>query len=185
MSTMPREDLHWDRAVYSGAMQKRLRPLMFVILVIVLALFSARPASAQAGLEDESEKIRTIIKQYEKSVSDADTTLASQIWSLTADVTFIHPGGHEHGWEEIKRNLYEKLMRDLFSERKLSASDISIHVYKDAAWAEFNWVFVAKLRSDGSPVRTEGRETQVYQKTERGWRIVHVHYSGMLAAPKS
>ncbi len=76
-------------------------------------------------------------------------------------------------------------MRDVFSERKLSCSDISIHIYKDAAWAEFNWVFVAKLRSDGSPVRTEGRETQVYQKTDRGWRLVHVHYSGMPAAPKS
>ena len=93
-------------------------------------------------------------------------------------------GGHEHGWEEIKRNLYEKLMRDVFSERKLSASDISIHVYKDAAWAEFNWVFAAKLKGDGSPVRTEGRETQVYQKTGQGWRIVHVHYSGMPVAPK-
>ena len=184
MSTVQHEDLDWDGAVHSGANQKHFRTLI-AILVVFLALFSSKPASPQAGSEAESEKIRTIIKKYEKSIADADTTLASQIWSQTTDVSFIHPRGHEHGREEIKRNVYEKLMRDVFSERKLSCSDISIHIYKDAAWAEFNWVFVAKLRSNGSPVRTEGRETQVYQKTDRGWRLVHVHYSGMPPAPKS
>lgn len=185
MSTKQYADLHCDGAFHSGANKKHLRPRALAMLVIFLALFSPKPASAQVGSEAEIEKIRTIIKKYEKSVTDADTTLASQIWSQTTDVSFIHPRGYEHGWEEIKGNVYEKLMRDVFSERKLSASDISIHIYKDAAWAEFNWVFVAKLRSNGSPVRTEGRETQVYHKTDRGWRLVHVHYSGMPVAPKS
>jgi len=130
--------------------------------------FSATFAIAQAASDDEVETIRALIHQYEKSVSNADTSLASEIWSQTDDVSFIHPLGHEHGWDEIKRNVYEKMMGELFSERKLTASDISIHVYKDAAWAEFNWVFVATLRSNGSPVKTEGRETQVYHRTSRG-----------------
>jgi len=29
------------------------------------------------------------------------------------DVSFINPAGHEHGWEEIKRNFYEKTMEAL------------------------------------------------------------------------
>ena len=133
-------------------------------------------ACACAGQEAE---IRNIIRTYEKSVSAADTALAAQIWSTTADVSFIHPQGEEHGWEQIKSNVYEKLMRDVFSERELTASDIQIHVYGDAAWAQFHWVFHAKLRSDGSAVKTAGRETQIYCKTAGGWRIVHVHYSAL------
>ena len=68
-------------------------------------------------------------------------------------------------------------MRDLFSERKLTASNLAIHAYKDAAWAEFIWVFTAKLRSNGSEVKSQGWETQIFRKTDKGWRLVHVHYS--------
>jgi ketosteroid isomerase-like protein len=31
---------------------------------------------------------------------------------------------------------------------------------------------------------THGRETQVYRKMADGWRLVHVHYSGMPVAEK-
>ena len=74
-------------------------------------------------------------------------------------------------------------MRDAFSERNLIVRDVTIHVDGDAAWAEFYWHFDAKLRSNGSPVTTDGRETQIYRKdNSRGWVLVHVHYSGMPAA---
>lgn len=187
MSTNQDTNGDCDRAVDSGANKNHL--LLFsalaVLLAIFMVLFSPLAASAQTASEAETEKIRTIIKKYEKSVSDADTKIAGEIWLQTNDVYFIHPLGQEHGWEEIKRNVYEKLMGETFSERKLSASDIAIHIYNDAAWTEFSWVFVAKLRGSGSPVRTEGRETQIYRKTEIGWRLVHVHYSGLLVKPKT
>jgi ketosteroid isomerase-like protein len=65
-----------------------------------------------------------------------------------------------------------------FSERKLTPKDIVVHVYGDTAWSEFSWDFVAKVRKDGSPFHSEGRETQFYHREKGGWRIVHVHYSG-------
>jgi ketosteroid isomerase-like protein len=95
------------------------------------------------------------------------------------DVTFIHPLGHEHGFDQIKQNVYTHLMGDTFSERKLSVHDVSVHVHGDSARAEFYWDFVAKFRKDGFPLTTHGRETQLYQKIQGRWRLVHVHYSGM------
>src|ERR1700682_2730897 len=120
-----------------------------------------------------------LIEKYAKSVDDADTTLAAQVWLNSPDVSFIHPLGHEHGFEQIKQNVYQRLMGDTFSERKLSVHDVSVHVYGDAAWAEFYWDFAAKFRKDGSPLATHGRETQLYRKEQGRWRLVHVHYSGM------
>jgi ketosteroid isomerase-like protein len=123
--------------------------------------------------------IHRLIAKYAQSVDTADVKLAAELWSNTGDVSFIHPRGHEHGWDGVRVNVYEKAMGESFSERKLSVHDIAIRLYGDAAWAEFDWDFVAKFRNDGKPLKTQGRETQVYHKGSRGWEIVHVHYSGM------
>jgi Xaa-Pro aminopeptidase len=130
----------------------------------------------------ESAAIKSLIAKYAKSVDDADTALAAEIWLDSPDVSFIHPLGHEHGFEQIKQNVYKHLMGETFSERKLTVHDVSVHVYGDAAQAEFYWDFTAKFRKDGSPLTTHGRETQLYQKIQGRWRLVHVHYSGMPVA---
>jgi len=146
---------------------------------------SKAQASAQAQVATaEAEEIRQLIGKYTTSVDKADTELASQVWLDSPDVSFIHPLGHEHGFEQIKQNVYKRLMGDTFSERKLTAHDISVHVYREAAWAEFYWDFEAKYRKDGSPLTTHGRETQVYLKIQGRWRLVHVHYSGMPVTEK-
>ena len=164
----------------------------WMAFVMIALTFAASPALTQNAAEPrirvdaqardnaaESENISRLIAKYAESIDTADTTLASQIWLNSTDVTFIHPLGHEHGWEQIKRNIYEGLMGSNFSERKLSPHDISVHVSGDSAWSEFYWDFVAKFRKDGSIITTHGRETQVYHKEPDGWRLVHVHYSGM------
>ena len=137
------------------------------------------PATPAASAD--ASDIRDIIGKYAKSVDEADTTLASQIWLDSAEVSFIHPLGHEHGFEQIKQNVYRHLMGDTFAERKLDIHDVSVHVYGDSAWAEFYWDFAAKFRKDGSSITTHGRETQVYRKVQGKWRLVHVHYSAMPA----
>jgi len=124
---------------------------------------------------------RTIAK-YAESIDAADATLASQIWWDSPEVSFIHPLGHEHGFDQIKQNVYQRLMGETFSERKLTPHDITIHVYGDIAWAEFYWDFNAKFRKDGKSITTHGRETQIYRKLPSGWRLVHVHYSPMPAS---
>jgi len=134
------------------------------------------------GTAATSEQIKSLITRYAKSVDGADTDLASQVWWDSPQVSFIHPLGHEHGFEQIKENVYKKLMGGMFSERKLSFHGVAVQVLGDAAVAEFYWDFAAKFRKDGSPITTHGRETQVYRKTQDGWRLVHVHYSGMPVA---
>jgi len=135
-----------------------------------------------SDLSADSEKIRSLIAKYTQSVDSADAKMAAEVWLDSPDVSFIHPLGHERGFAQIKRNVYEKLMGQTFSQRKLTAHDISVHIYADSAVAEFYWDFAAKLRKDGSPLTTHGRETQIYQKQNGMWRLVHVHYSGMPAA---
>ncbi len=141
---------------------------------------TAQKAPSKAANDPRTEnELRQMVAKYAKSVDEADTALAAQVWLDSPDVSFIHPKGHEHGFDQIKQNVYTHLMGETFSERKLSPRDIAVHVHGNSAWVEFYWDFVAKFRKDGSSITTHGRESQVYWKTPQGWRLVHVHYSGM------
>jgi ketosteroid isomerase-like protein len=136
---------------------------------------------AAVGDDEAKAQIRRDVDTYMQSITNADLKLAATIWLTTPDATFIEPLGHERGWDEIASVVYLKLMGDTFSKRSLrNVSDVSIHLYGNAAVVEFDWDFVATLRSDGkTQIHTTGRESQMYVKfPDKGWRLVHVHYSG-------
>jgi Xaa-Pro aminopeptidase len=144
-------------------------------------LNSSQIVESQPGAsQNQEDEIKNLIAKYVKAVDAADTTLAAQVWLEAPDISFIHPLGYEHGWEQVKHNVFEREMRGLFSERELTVRDVSIRQFGDTAVAEFYWHFVAKLRADGSTIATDGRETQIYHRSgPRGWALVHAHYSGM------
>jgi len=150
---------------------------MFVLFAAMVSV--AAPAISQTPADSDTQVIEGLISDYAKSVSLADTALAERLWQNADSVTFIHPLGHERGWPAIKKNVYEDLMGALFSVRDLKIERPSIHVSGNSGWSEFYWTFNATLKENGSPVVTRGRETQIYQRENGQWRIVHVHYSGM------
>jgi ketosteroid isomerase-like protein len=138
--------------------------------VIAFTLSCAAPG------DKADDAVRQQIAKYTAALDAADIDLASQVWRTSADVSFIHPAGHAHGWEEVK-GIY-KFFGSSFSERKLTVRDVSVHVNGGTAWAEFYWHFVAKPGNGGPVVQTDGRETQIYYKAGNRWQLVHVHYSG-------
>lgn len=150
----------------------------FAAVLVPAVLAQDSNASARA-------EIRRDMDTYMRSVDAADPNLAATVWLTTPDASFISPVGHERGWNQIANDIYVKLMGQTFSKRQLTAqAEPVIHVYGDAAVAEFDWDFVATLRSNGSPVHTTGRESQFYVKfPHQGWRLVHVHYSGPAVPP--
>ena len=151
--------------------------------VVLGTLACAMPAAAVPSEGKAVEEISSLIAKYAQAVGGADIKLASEVWADSSDVSFIHPMGHEHGWEAVKTNIFVKLMGETFSERNLKVKDLHVHAYGDAAWAEFYWDFAAKFRKDGTAIETHGRESQIYRKIGGRWRLVHVHYSGMPVAP--
>lgn len=154
---------------------------LLILAVIAPAAF-AQDSNAAARAE-----IRRDMDTYMRSVDAADPNLAATVWLTTPDASFISPVSHERGWDQVADDIYVKLMGQTFSKRHLTAqAEPVIHVYRDAAVAEFDWDFVATMRSNGSPVHTTGRESQVYIKFPgKGWRLVHVHYSGPAVPPPS
>lgn len=132
-------------------------------------------------MENKTEDIiKDNVAKYAKSIDEANLTLAADIWLDSPHATFIHPRGHERGFEEVKKNFYTGTMGDRFSERRLNVFDLTVQVHGDTAIAEFYWYFIAKFKEDGTFKETKGRESQVYIRNDVfEWRLVHVHYSNM------
>jgi hypothetical protein len=154
-----------------------------ILLAIILAsTFMGNPANSQtlksqSQLVTDSILFNTLVARYTQSIDQADTVLASEVWSHTDEVSFINPRGNEYGWNGVK-NIYT-MFHNNFSTRKLSFLDLKYADYGDVAWLEFYWVFDATLKMNNNPVQTKGRETQIWRKVNDEWRLVHVHYSGM------
>ncbi len=152
------------------------RHILYSCVAISMAMLMAPSSSFAKSAEDT---IRDDVLIYMKSINAADTTLGATVWATTPQSTFIHPFGHERGWDQIKGNFYEKIMGGALKDRTLKpASDISVTVYGDSAVVEFDWDFNATFVANGQPLHTTGRESQVYEKLPGlGWRIVQIHYS--------
>jgi len=149
--------------------------LAMVIFAVALTAFAQEPKPASA-----EDAIRRLIAKYAEAADAANPALAAaEVWENSPDVSFINPAGREQGWDEVQ-GFYTKIMGGMFSQRKLNVHEPKIHVYGDSAWAEFEWDFTATMKTNGQPVHTRGRETQIYRKTGPDrWALVHVHYSAM------
>lgn len=155
----------------------------FILWGVICAVCGSAGLLGQTGRRDaDVESLRQLIAQYATAVDEASTERAEQIWSHATDVSFIFPLGEAHGLEEIEQKVYRDAMGGLFSERDLKIAEPAIHVDGEMAWSEFHWRFHAKQRKDGSPVVSEGVETQIYRKEAGRWRLVHVHYSGAVVS---
>ncbi|MGV0813481.1 nuclear transport factor 2 family protein [Mycolicibacterium boenickei] len=125
-------------------------------------------------------ELRRKIGEYLASIDAADTELAGAVWETSDRVSFIHPRGHEYGWDEVAKNFYGITMGATFRQRSLRLDgEPRITIYDGgAAVVEFEWTFVALRVDNGETLRTRGRESQVFIANGQDWKLVHVHYSG-------
>lgn len=122
------------------------------------------------------EKINKLLKNYVKSVNECDTELARTFWDDEDEISFIHPRGYEHSFEEIKNNFYHGSMGK-FSNRDLRLFDIKAKLYGEAAFLEFHWDFYATVKETGENIIHKGRETQFLIWRNDRWKISNIHYS--------
>ena len=153
---------------------KRIIPLTVMLMAVALTMSSC--TSEKVNIEAEKAEISKIIDAYCKTINDDDLELVNEIWSHGDEVSFIGPSGRYSTYNEIRDNFVHGVFGVNFTKRNLQKEELSITVYGDAAWAEFNWVFDA-IRNDGSPHNTKGRESQFFHKENGQWKLVHIHYS--------
>jgi ketosteroid isomerase-like protein len=127
-------------------------------------------------ITNEESRVQEVLDRYLRSIDAADVGLAAEVWAHGPTVEAVTPLGRFKGWDSVRDGLYVNFLQKLFSERRLTPSDVTIRVVGDAAWAVFDWSFAAK-RADGQPFVSRGWESHVYQRVDGRWAIVQLHYS--------
>ena len=134
----------------------------------------AAPVSNGNQASDAAD-IRAILDRYVKAVNDADENGFRELWAQPNDASYVNPLQRLRSWGELQ-GFWQSLMQRYSVRRELKATNVTIHTNGEAAWAVFDWDF-AGIQADGKPYQSRGWETQVYRKTDQGWRLAHVHYS--------
>ena len=156
----------------------------WIALVAAATVSLFLPACHRApDIEQDQREVQQVLEKYLQSVKTADVTLASEVWLQSPDIVVVTPLGRFQGWDNVRQSLYVDFLQKFFAERNLQASHLTIEVAGNAAWAVFDWAFTGKL-ANGQPFTSKGWESHVYQRTERGWRIAHLHYSVPAPPPR-
>ena len=123
------------------------------------------------------EKPKELLMNYAKSINECNIELAKEIWNQEDRISFIHPIGYEHNFDEIKENFYIKTMQQRFSKRDLRIRDLKYTIYENTAIVEICWDFYAHFIETNSDIIHKGRETQFLVLKNNEWKITHIHYS--------
>lgn len=153
---------------------RKLSHFVGATATVLLALVVCPSLAAQSQQDGDAE-LRNLMNAYAEAVNKADAQLGAQVWCGSEEDSLTNPTGRWEGTQQIKA-LYA-LLRDSYSERKLTFDTVSIHSYGDFAWTEFIGDFAAKQRKDGTPFSFHAAETQIYRKSHDKWCLVHVQYS--------
>ena len=156
--------------------KKTILMMSIAALILVMGIITGCKSDTVNEKADE-QQISELIDKYVKTINDDDLALVGEIWSHEDYVSFIGPMGRYAGYEAIRDDFVHGIFGINFKTRNLQKEELIIHVNGESAWAEFSWKFEA-TRNDGGSYSSLGRETQLFNKGEDGWKLVHVHYSG-------
>jgi uncharacterized protein (TIGR02246 family) len=136
--------------------------------------------TAQAGNAAAPAEVRAVLDKYVQAVNNADENLLQELWERES-VSYVNPMQRLRSWGELQ-GFWQGFLKNSFTQRDLTVNNVAVQASGDVAWVVFDWEF-SGTQKDGKSTRSRGWETQVYQRTDRGWRIRHAHYSVPAAPP--
>ena len=164
---------------YEYLTTQRMKQLIFLLTFSLGLHISCAPQQPSADEEADRLAIEQVIDQYIQSINTCDTAIVNSTWSHGDEVSFIAPSGYYATYQAIRDELVVGLFGTYFTQRELKKSSLKISLNGNSAWSEFTWTFHA-TKLDGSSHDTQGRETQIFEKSADGiWRLVHIHYSAV------
>ena len=122
--------------------------------------------------EDEVRKASREFYAALSRMCNGDARSLADVWSHGTAVTAMHPiGGREVGWEAVKQSFGK--VAELSSGGKVELKDQLIHVAGDVAYEV--GVERGEIKLAGKQVNIDARVTNVYQRRNGAWKLVHHH----------
>ena len=123
-------------------------------------------------IEDEVRKASNQFYSGLNKMANGQTNALADAWSHSNSVTTLHPiGGRQVGWDAVKESFDQ--VAKLASKGKVELKDQLIYVIGDAAY-EIGTEH-ANFKLAEHDIKAEIRVTNIYQRENGAWKIVHHH----------
>ncbi|MEO1376217.1 MAG: DUF4440 domain-containing protein [Cyanobacteria bacterium J06635_10] len=163
------------------AIFKKLAFVTIVFLIVITTQFCLinfqNPTAQAATISNQDTEFKELINETYAAWNTNNPENLAKFYAKDAELKFYDalPLQYE-GWADyqtgIQKNLFDKMPKF-----KLQAKDdIQTHRQDNLAWTTFTWHLSAELK-DGTPVETDGRQTDIWEKRNGKWLIVHEHIS--------
>ncbi len=105
-------------------------------------------------------------------MANGDASSMADVWASSDTVTTMHPiGGREVGWDAVGESFGK--VASIAANGKIWITDQRIQVIGDAAYEIA--VEHGEMTLGGHPATFEHRVTNVYQRQDGDWKMVHHH----------
>jgi ketosteroid isomerase-like protein len=144
-------------------------------LAMLLVASAGIPAAMAADNQSDSGVLAASAQFYAalNKMLNGDAGPLAAVWSHSADVSTMHPiGGREIGWDQVKAS-WENVAK-IASDGTVELKDQVVRVVGDLAYETGTEQGSFKLA--GHDISGfQGRVTNIYQRTDGGWKVVHHH----------
>jgi ketosteroid isomerase-like protein len=132
--------------------------------------------------EFEIEAVEEANERFYHALENSDLDEMSEIWLHEDWVKCVHPGWDLIiGWEKVCES-WDQIFTNATGMR-VSATDIEVRVDGDFALVNCHENLALFLDSTSAPVSARTAATNLFQRIEGQWRMIHHHASQVPEAP--
>lgn len=132
-----------------------------------------------ATLQDDLQKVLEINERFYRAFESLDMHRMEEVWAKGNHVTCIHPGWNLlRGWDSVKAS-WEAIFKNT-EAIWFTLSDVKVELKGSLAWA----VLMENILSEteGSLSATSVLATNIFEKVDGRWLIIHHHASHIFAS---
>ncbi|MDV2991231.1 MAG: hypothetical protein N4J56_000885 [Chroococcidiopsis sp. SAG 2025] len=168
------------------SLAKTLKTLLAIaFLAIMLSLAPAMSANAQTIQMDrveqrslqENDEFKQLINASYAAWNTHDPEQLSKFYAKDADLVFYDALPLQYkGWTDYKAGIQSHLFNKMPKFQLAANDDVQVNRRDNLAWKTFTWHLSAQL-NDGTPIESDGRQTDIWEHRNGQWLIIHEHIS--------
>jgi len=130
-----------------------------------------------SNVEERIEEVELANDEFYHAFASLDIGKMDKIWVQQEYVTCIHPGWSiKKGWPEV-RDSWVVIFNNVFS-MDFALTDVQIQVAGDVAWVTCTENIASRHGETTQNSRVVA--TNLYERMEEGWKIIHHHGSPLM-----
>ena len=149
-----------------------------MILITQFAFVQSENITAQAiTISNQDNEFKELINNSLKAWNTNKPENLAKFYAQEPELKFFDALPMEYqGWKNYQTGIQKNLFDNMPKFTLTANDDIQSHRQDNIAWTTFTWHLSAEL-NDGNLLETDGRQTDIWEKRDGKWLIVHQHIS--------